>query len=474
MVGDVLVLDRDRKQLEACERDLISLGYHPIVTADLEKAHGLLKSQNLALLLTDIVSLAGCGSELLRSANDVHPQVPVVILTGLATIDAAVQSLKEGALFYLLKPVSLDQLKVAVERAIIPRSPDDAQKLNSEPPLQNTSGEIIVGASRMVQQVLEIAGRVATSNANIVLYGESGTGKELFARTIHACSSRSRGPFIPVDCASLPENLLEGELFGFEKGAFTGAVHAKPGMMELAHLGTLFFDEVAELPLSLQPKLLRALQERKHRRLGGTRVVSFDVRVIAATNRDLNQLVSEGKFRQDLYYRLNVVPIHLPPLRKRENDVILLANHLLAEHRRNRPSGPQHFAPQVLGLFEQYSWPGNVRELQNVVEYCCALARTNTITVEDLPEELQLYNPKAVEIATSRPVQTFRVAKANFLAQFEAVYVADLLKRYADNISQAARAAGIDRKTFYSLLQKHHLRRSAAQTEGKRPMAVDD
>jgi DNA-binding NtrC family response regulator len=471
MIGDVLVLDRDRKDLEACGHSLISLGYHPIVTTDPENAHRFLKSEHPTLLLTDVLSLAGCGSELLRSAHDVHPQVPVVILTGIATIDTAVQTLKEGALFYLLKPVSFDHLKVTLER-MMPPSAQSLQKYENQPQPQNTSGEIIVGASRAIREVLDIAGRVARSDANIVLFGESGTGKELFARTIHACSRRSQGPFVPVDCASLPENLLEGELFGFEKGAFTGAIRTKPGVMELANLGTLFFDEVAELPLSLQPKLLRAPQERKHRRLGGTKIVSFDVRVIAATNRVLSQLVLEGKFRQDLFYRLNVVPIHLPPLRKRENDIILLANHLLAEHRRNNLVGPEHFAPQVLRLFEQYSWPGNVRELQNVVEYCCALARTDTISVEDLPEELQLYNPKSVELAPSSPLQTFRLAKAQCLTQFEAAYVADLLKRCGDNISQAARAAGIDRKTFYTLLRKHQMHPSAAETERKSSAAL--
>jgi len=229
--------------------------------------------------------------------------------------------------------------------------------------------------------------------------------------------------------------------------------------MELAHLGTLFFDEVSELPLSLQPKLLRALQERQHRRLGGTKIVSFDVRVIAATNRDLNRLVIEGKFRQDLFYRLNVVPIRLPPLRQRENDVILLANHFLSEHKRKTPSGPEYFGPEVLQLFEQYGWAGNVRELENVVEYCCALTRRNAITLEDLPAELQLYSPAAVEIAPSLPIQGFKLAKTRALAQFEVAYVSDLLRRYGNNISQAAKAAGIDRKTFYSLLQKHHLRR---------------
>jgi DNA-binding NtrC family response regulator len=471
MAADVLVLDRDRKDLEACARDLVSLGYHPIVTTNPENAPELLKSEHPALMLTDIISLTGHGSELLRSAYDMHPRVPVVILTGIATIDRAVQTLKEGACFYLLKPVSLDHLKVALER-ILPPSEQSLQKQENGPDLQNTSGELIVGASRAVREVLDIAGRVARSDANIVLFGESGTGKELFARTIHACSNRCKGPFVPVDCASLPENLLEGELFGFEKGAFTGAIHTKPGLMELAHPGTLFFDEVAELPLSLQPKLLRALQERKHRRLGGTKIISFDVRVIAATNRDLSQLVREGKFRQDLFYRLNVVPIHLPPLRKRETDIVLLANHLLAEHKRKNLVGPAHFAAQVLRLFEQYPWPGNVRELQNVVEYCCALARTETISIDDLPEELQLYNPKAVEISPSSPLQTFREAKARCLTQFEATYIVDLLQRCGNNISRAARAAAVDRKTFYALLQKHHMHPSAAETEAKPSAAV--
>jgi DNA-binding NtrC family response regulator len=473
MVPEVLVLNRDRKELEACGKDLSSLGYHAILTTDLENAHSCLKSEHPALVLAEVLALAEGGSELLRITHDMHPQVPVVILTGIAAIDTAVLTLKEGALFYLLKPISVDHLKVTLERIISP--PGQApQKHENGPQPQNISGQIIVGASRAVRQVLDVAGRVARSDANIVLFGESGTGKELFAQTIHACSGRAQGPFIPVDCASLPENLLEGELFGFEKGAFTGAIRTKPGVIELAHLGTLFFDEVAELPVSLQPKLLRALQERRHRRLGGTKIVSFDVRVIAATNRDLSQLVLEGKFRQDLFYRLNVVPIHLPPLRKRENDITLLANHLLAEHRRKSLAGPDRFAPEVIRLLEQYSWPGNVRELQNVVEYCCALARTDTILLDDLPEELQLYNPKAVEIRPASPLQTFRAAKSRCLTEFEAAYIADLLKRCGDNISQAARAAGIDRKTFYALLQKHHMRRSTVEIERKPSAAFDD
>jgi DNA-binding NtrC family response regulator len=457
----VLVLDQDQNNLEACGRQLSSLGYRPLMADALEDALRLLNSENPALLLVDIVSLAEWGSKLWRSVHNGARQTPVVLLTRMAAIDAAVAAVKEGASFYLLKPVSLEHLRAALER-VIPSRRRDCLEHEREPQPHSSSGEIIVGASDAIRRMLDVTGRVAQSDANIVLFGESGTGKELFARTIHACSNRAGGPFIPVDCASLPENLLEGELFGFERGAFTGAVHSKPGLMELAHLGTLFFDELAELPLNVQPKLLRALQERKHRRLGGTKLVGFDVRVISATNRDLGQLVSEGRFRQDLFYRLSVVPIHLPPLRQRENDVILLANHLLTEQRRKTPHAPERFSPQVLTFFEQYSWPGNVRELQNVVAYCCALARTETISLEDLPEELQFYNPKAVErLSPSAPISPFKVAKARCLAQFEAGYVAELLTQYGNNITRAARAAGIDRKTFYALLQKHHVRHPA-------------
>jgi DNA-binding NtrC family response regulator len=461
MVPDILVLDPDQKELESCRRNLTSLGYRPIAASDLETALQLLNSQRPAALLID-VALADSALELLRTAQE-EPPVPLIILTGFETIERAVEGLKRGASFYLLKPIAAAQLKIALER-VVPSAESSDQHQNDPQPA-NTSGEMIVGASHAIREVLDVGGRAAQSDANIVLFGESGTGKELFARTIHACSNRSGGPFVPVDCASLPETLLEAELFGFEKGAFTGAIRSKPGVMELAHLGTLFFDEVGELPLSLQPKLLRALQERQHRRLGGTRMVGFDVRVISATNRDLARLVSEGKFRQDLFYRLNVVPIHLPPLRQREDDAILLANHLLAEHRRRSPNAPERFAPAVLRLFEQYSWPGNVRELQNVVAYCCALARTKTISTEDLPEELQLYNPKVVEVPPLAPVQSFKLAKARCLNEFETAYMADLLSRHGDNITQAAKAAGVDRKTFYALLQKHRLRRSAIATD---------
>lgn len=463
MAEGILVLSPDQEELKACGRDLASLGYRSFVTADPEKACTLLKSEHPAVLIGDVLALYGGGSQLLRSFRNISPELQIIILTGLATIETAAKALREGALFYLIRPITSNDLKLAVERGLTHWQHLLIKQTYDQQPHQ-TFDEIIVGTSHALQHVLELAARVARSEANILIFGESGTGKELFAKVIHSCSRRSGGAFIPVDCASLPENLLEAELFGYEKGAFTGAVHTKPGLMELAHCGTLFFDEVAELPMSLQPKLLRALQERRHRRLGGTKIVDFDVRVVSATNRELRDLVSQRRFRQDLFYRLNVVPLHLPPLRTRDNDVALLANHFLKECARRSLSAPRHLAPEVLRLLEDYSWPGNVRELQNVVEYSCAVARSETITLEELPEELQIYNPQVPNIDDAAPALTFKMAKTRWLAKFESGYVTDLLKRHGYNITQAAKAAGVDRKTFYSLLQKYHISSSTYQS----------
>ncbi len=453
MASDILVLDPDQVALEALAGDLRSLGHRVFATADSEEARAILESAHPELLMCDVRALSDRGSKLILVFRDVDADLPIVVLTTIGTIEVAAQAVRAGALFYLLRPLTPDNLRAAVEKSRRRRPRDcDAPTLDRSL-RQVDSAEVIVGASHALQRVLELAGTVARSDANILIFGESGTGKELFARVIHTCSLRSAGVFIPVDCASLPENLLEAELFGYEKGAFTGAAHTKPGLMELAHRGTLFFDEIAELPMNLQPKLLRALQERRHRRLGGTRIVEFDVRVVSATNRDLRALVAQRLFRQDLFYRLNVVPLHLPPLRMRDKDVVLLANHFLQQCRRKNLSAPKRFAPEVLGLFEHCPWPGNVRELQNVVEYSCAVARTETITLQDLPAELQMYDPQTIDESACPPAPTFKLAKA----RFEAGYVAELLKRHSNNITQAAKAAGVDRKTFYALLQKHHI-----------------
>jgi len=331
--------------------------------------------------------------------------------------------------------------------------------------LQEVLGlENVVGRSPAMAQVFELVKKAARSEANILVLGESGTGKELIARAIHANSPRASHPFVPVDCASLPEQLLESELFGHEKGAFTGAVRSKPGLMETAHRGTLFLDEIAELPAPLQVKLLRVLQERQIRRVGGTALVDVDVRVVSATNRDLSDAIAKGQFREELYYRVNVIAIRLPPLRERAGDVRLLAHTFLKRYGQGRVTAMEDPAVEAL---ERYAWPGNVRELQNVMERACALADGHTITVRDLPDHvaqaISRSGPPPTGLASlSGPVAgadlTLKAAKEQWLQVLEVSYLRDLLARHDGNVSSAAKAAGIDRKTFHRLINKYDLR----------------
>src|SRR5665213_2129037 len=304
MVSRIVVLDPNGEERLALERDLNSLGYRTFATGHCDTAYAFLRSEQPALVFCDVAVLSESASYPMYSLCQGSVSPSLIIVAGVTAIDSAADAVRRGAAFYLLRPINQENLKRAIERAIGLQQPRiSSQSLG--PPLQPGSTEMVVGASDVIMQSVELAERVAGSDANIVIFGESGTGKELFAKMIHARSNRSGGAFIPVDCASLPDNLLEAELFGYEKGAFTSADHMKPGVMELANRGTLFFDEIAELPMSLQPKLLRALQERQHRRLGGSRIVSFDLRVVSATNRDLRGLVSERQFREDLFYRVN-------------------------------------------------------------------------------------------------------------------------------------------------------------------------
>jgi transcriptional regulator with PAS, ATPase and Fis domain len=315
-------------------------------------------------------------------------------------------------------------------------------------------------------QVFELVKKAARSEANILVLGESGTGKELIARAIHANSPRAGQPFVPVDCASLPEHLLESELFGHEKGAFTGAVRSKPGLMETAHRGTLFLDEIAELPAPLQVKLLRVLQERQIRRVGGTSLVDVDVRVVSATNRDLRDAIAKGQFREELYYRINVIAIQLPSLRERAGDVRLLAHAFLKQFGQGRVTAMEDAAAQAL---ERYAWPGNVRELQNVIERACVLADGPTVTVKDLPDHVLHSAPRPAAppsdvsaavagVPSSGGDLTLKDAKERWLQVLEVAYLRDLLARHDGNVSSAAKAAGIDRKTFHRLINKYDLR----------------
>ncbi len=316
--------------------------------------------------------------------------------------------------------------------------------------------EKIVGNSPELTEVLEKVEKVARSNANILILGESGTGKELIAHTIHENSLRADGPFIPVDCASLPENLLESELFGYERGAYTGALSTKPGIVEYANGGTILLDEIAEVSLPLQAKFLRVLQERHFRRVGGRKLIEVDCRVISATNKNLVEAVKDGGFREDLYYRLNVICINLPPLRDMAEDIPLLSNHYLHYFNMLNCKNISGISPQAAGLLARYQWPGNVRELQNVIERAVALCNGDVIMPEELPDYIR-ENEDASDIALGLP---FEEAKKEWIDIFEKKYLRLMLQKTGGNISRTARMAGVNRKTIHRLIEKHGLTRN--------------
>jgi DNA-binding NtrC family response regulator len=454
----ILIVDDEPDMVENCQRILGRAGYRCLTATDPRGALALLESERPDLLLTDLKMPGVDGMELLRHARQVDQEMPVIILTAFATIESAVAAVRAGAFDYLPKPFSADQLTLAVDRALKQRRLA-LENLRLREQLQGTYGfEAIVGRSPAMAQVFELVRKAARSEANILIVGESGTGKELMARAIHVNSPRAAEAFVPVDCASLPENLLESELFGHEKGAFTGAVKTKPGLVEVAHRGTLFLDEIAELPVGLQVKLLRALQERQIRRVGGTRQIDVDVRLVSATNRDLRELTAKGQFREELYYRVNVIAILLPPLRERKGDVTLLAHTFLKKYGQGRERPLRGFEPEVIQLLEAYPWPGNVRELQNVIERACALADGDTIAARDLPEHIRSSRPVSGS-ALAAPATTLplKEAKSRWMTELESAYLAELLKRHGGNVSHAARAAGIDRKTFHRLINKYKL-----------------
>jgi DNA-binding NtrC family response regulator len=460
--GRVLIVDDEPDMLENCSRILSRQGYVCTTAVDGGAALAMLERDRPDVLLTDFKMPGMDGLTLLQRVHELDPALPVIMITGFASIESAVTAVKEGAFDYLPKDFSLEQLRVAVERALRHRGLQ-VENRNLRQQLQQALGlENIVGRSPAMAQVFELVKKAARSEANILVLGESGTGKELIARAIHANSPRAGQPFVPVDCASLPEQLLESEMFGHEKGAFTGAVRSKPGLVETAHRGTLFLDEIAELPAPLQVKLLRVLQERQIRRVGGTGLVDVDVRVVSATNRDLREAIVKGQFREELYYRVNVIAIHLPPLRERAGDVRLLAHTFLKRFGQARVSGLEDAAAAAL---ERYAWPGNVRELQNVMERACALADGPAISVRDLPEHVVHAAPRPAESGFGAPGGppagtdlTLKAAKERWLQVLEVSYLRDLLARHHDNVSSAAKAAGIDRKTFHRLINKYDLR----------------
>ena len=380
-----VLLVEDKDSLRGMLRHALEAQDHAVVEAvDVASALQQLRQARPGVVLTDLKLPDGDGFAVLRAAKDLDSELPVIVMTAFGSIQDAVTAMKEGAMDFLAKPVDPDHLLLLVERAMVQRRMATEYFLLKEELAERRGAPRIIGEDAQLRQVSQQLHRAAATDATVLLEGESGTGKELFARALHALSPRADGPFVAINCAAIPETLLETELFGHEKGAFTGAAARKPGRFELAHRGTLFLDEIGDLPLALQAKILRALEEKRFERVGGTQSLHVDVRVVAATNRNLKARVADRQFREDLYFRLSVFPIQIPPLRERSDDVLILARHFVEKFCRDLNKPPLALSPSAIDDLKTYPWPGNVRELQNCIERAVILCEGDTIHARHL------------------------------------------------------------------------------------------
>ncbi|WP_425804337.1 sigma-54-dependent transcriptional regulator [Desulfitobacterium sp. Sab5] len=456
----VLIVDDELDMAQNISRLLRPLGVETLIATEGEKGLEMLKSESPALVLTDLMMPGISGMDLLSEAKAWNPDLLVIMITGFGTIAHAVEAIKNGAYDFIAKPFSGDQLRVIVERALEQRRlKEENAHLKHE--LQTKNVGEIVGQSPELKKTFELVRRVAPMDTHVLIQGESGTGKELIARSLHFNSQRCFQPFIPVDCAALSEELLESELFGHERGAFTGAAGTKLGLIEVADGGTLFLDEIGELSPRLQVKLLRVLQEKTFRRVGGTKQIEVDIRIVSATNRDLLEEIRQKHFREDLYFRLNGITVQLPPLRKRQGDIQILAQHFLEQFNQRNHLNIK-LGREVLNALEDYPWPGNVRELKNVIERSAILADKGIISLKDLPTELLSKEGFSLIEQDLLPSefsleQGFCEAKEQWIERFEQQYLTELLNQYHWNISQAAEKAKINRKTIHRLINKYQL-----------------
>ncbi|MGH9451698.1 MAG: sigma-54-dependent transcriptional regulator [Terriglobia bacterium] len=444
----ILIVEDEIKMQRLLELSLSAEGYFTRLAAEAETGLKLLRQEQVDLVITDLKLPGMDGLEFLQAVKRVDAHLPVVVMTAFGTIETAVEAMKAGAADYVLKPFPLEEIKLIVKKELNLRRLQEENRSLREELGKRYEFKNIVARSPKMQEVLAVVDRVATSNSTVLLGGESGVGKDMIARAIHQHSRRSSGPMVKINCAAIPENLLESELFGYERGAFTGAVAAKPGKFELADKGTIFLDEIGDVPPSIQVKLLRVLQEREFERLGGTRTLKVDVRLLAATNRDLRAALEQGAFREDLYYRLNVVPVNIPPLREHKEDIPDLVRHFLERFAREAGKSVPGVTPAAMKLLLDFHWPGNVRELENIIERAVALSTGPQLDAEDIRLDL------------SPPHHTAGAAPEIFpppgmsLEQFEDEMIREALRRANGNKSQAARLLGLSRNALRYRLAK--------------------
>ncbi len=448
----ILIIDDEPDMLRGCSKILSALGNNPFSVPDGKKAIEILKDEEFDLVFCDLLMPDFDGMQVLDAVQKLAPDTPVIIFSAYGTIDRAVAAMKAGAFDFIEKPFETENLKILVEKGLRQRNLYKERVSLIKQLEDKYRFDNIIGKSDPIRKVFEMIESVAESDANVLVTGESGTGKELIARSIHARSNRKLKPFVPVNCGAFPENLFEAELFGYEKGAFTGATHRKIGLLEYANGGSFFLDEVCELPVNLQIKLLRTLQDQQLRRIGGNELLQADLRLISATNQDINKALEKETIRKDFYYRLNVINIQVPPLREREGDIRLLAEHFLIKTLKSSPKNIKGFENPVLEIFEAYDWPGNVRELENIVERAVTLSKGERITVNELPP--QFISSKEVSVSFSKPLSQVR-NKA--IEEVEKKYFMFLLSKHKGNITHVSEEAGMTRRHIHRILNKYHL-----------------
>lgn len=445
----ILIVEDDADMRELLEEILTDANFEVVAAANgrFALAHVENEQEQIDLIVTDVQMPELKGDELLGKVRQTRAETPVIVITAFGSIENAIEMVKKGAYSYLIKPFAIKDLLENVARSLGQTEAARAQtRLRRD---ASFSHNRIIGAARPMRELLDLIGRAGRSTSNILITGESGTGKELVARAVYEASEKNKNEFVAINCAAIPAELVESELFGHTGQAFSGARAPRAGLFETANGGTLFLDEIGELPLNIQPKLLRVLQENTIRRVGESREKTIDVRVIAASNRDLEKAVAAHEFREDLYWRVNVIHLHVPPLRERTFDVPLLVEHFLTKIANKQNAVPREIAPEALALLTAYSWPGNVRELENTVERAVALARGAILSIEDLPVRIRS--------ASGNTSAILQIAKSKRLTldQLEREYIQEILREVDGNKSRAAEILGVDRKTLYRKLDEY-------------------
>ncbi len=444
----VLVIDDEEAIRDAVSQVLRKEGYEVKVAKDGSEGLALFGSESFQVVFLDLKLPGVRGMDVLARIKEASPETPVIIITGYASIESAVEAMKRGSFDYLAKPFTPEEIRVVTAKALESRKVQMENIYLREELASRSQFDMVVGQSKLMRQVLDVVCRVSPTETTVLITGESGTGKELIAREIHRHSYRRNGPFVVVDCGALVETLFESELFGHVKGSFTGAHETKHGRFEVANGGTIFFDEVSNISLNVQAKLLRAIQEREVTKIGSSKPIKVDVRILAATNEDLAEAVQQKKFREDLFYRLSVVPVHVPPLRERKEDIPPLVEHFIHKYNKRAKKNIAGISPQALKALADYDWPGNIRELENTIERAVVLSKTNGLDIEDI-----MYHGISSVASILAPIG----GKYRTLEEIEKEYIRAVLRDQHSNKSRTASVLGIDRKTLWAKLKKYGL-----------------